>query len=1076
MNSIGNDKNNNRSVLIITEDRKLSLIIQKKIQTAPISVRSVFSAGQALAEMKKQEKDLLLIDAHLSDMTVERFIHILKKNNMRIPFIILAESKDPAIAVAMMKLGAHDYIIKKAGYIDELPTYLTRVFDELLVENRLLRAEATIIRREIQLHTIINSNVDGMIIADKKGFVHFVNPAAEKLFNRKRETLLGEQFGFPMVVGDRIEIQIPLKSKPPITVEMRVTGIEWEGQECYLASLRDITIHKLDKEKLRQERDKAQTYLQIADVMILALDVEGKVVLINDKGCEILEDNSKKIIGKNWFDHFVTPTERAVVKNVFTAIISDKKKRYCFHENRIISKHGKSKIISWHNELIKDDKGRIIGTISSGEDVTAKRQFEKRQSLSADILKLLNESRIKDSIIRLLLQHIKEFTLVDAIGIRLKQGEDYPYYEVNGFTDAFVKQGGSLYNYNGNGALINTSNGKPLLACMCGRIIKGNTESNKSYFTDFGSFWLNDLEKHLKAQDSKGHEYFTNKHCFEFGYKSISFIPLRSGDEILGLLQLNSLRKNHFTLDQIHFLESIAASIGIALKRIQTQDELTQSREQFMQFFENEPHYCYMISPAGTIMDANKAALQTLGYKRQELIDKPVHIIYAPENHNKVNSVLSQWLQKGIVTNQELNIISKNGETRTILLNAAVVKDKQGKILHSISVQTDITEKKQLEEQLLHSQKMEAIGTLAGGVAHDFNNILSIIINYAQFLLEKMDAKSQEYLDCNEIIKAGQKAANLTRQLLAFSRKQVLQSRPVDINGMIKDLGKMLYRLIGEDITLILTLDPANPFILVDPGQMEQVIMNLVVNARDAIAKGGKLNIKTEHLGLEAKRHTYTPSITTGGYMRISIIDTGAGISQDIIDKIFDPFFSTKQLGKGTGLGLSVVYGIIKQHDGDITVSSEPGKGTRFDIYLPECKRQPEKGKRERIPIKNLYGKGEKILVVEDNKTILGYLKRALTSYGYNVVSASSARQALELFTRQKDDIELLLSDVVLPDISGLELAKNLTAQKPELKVILSSGYLDEKSRGEDIIKCGLSFIQKPFKGEDLLQTIKSLL
>jgi len=671
MNSIGNDKNNNRSVLIIAEDQELTRIIQKKIQTAPISVRSVFSAGQALAEMKKQEKDLLLIDAHLPDMTVERFIQMLEKNNIRIPFIVLSESKDPATAVAIMKLGAHDYIIKKAGYIDELPTYLTRVFDELLVENRLLRAEATIIRREIQLHTIINSNVDGMIIADKKGFVHFVNPAAEKLFNRKRETILGEQFGFPMVVDDRTEIQIHSKAKSPMTVEMRVTSIEWKGRDCYLASLRDITARKSAEEKLRRERDRAQTYLQIAGVMILALDTKGKVMLINDKGCEILEDKKENIIGKTWFDHFLPSPERADVKKIFAVLISGKQKTSNFYENSIITKTGKSKIISWHNELIKDNEGRIIGSLFSGEDVTAKRQFEERQSLSTDILKLLNESRIKDNIIRKLLKRIKEFTLVDAIGIRLKQGEDYPYYEINGFTKAFVTQGISLYSYDQNGSLISAPKGKPLLACMCGRIISNRTEPQKSCFTNFGSFWINDLEKHVTLLDSNGYKYFTNSHCYEFGYKSMALIPLRSGSEILGLLQLNSVKKNHFTLDQIYFLESVAASIGISIKRIQTQNELTQSREQFVQFFENEPDYCYMISPDGTMINVNKAALQTLGYKKKELIGKPVNIIYAAEYRDKADKIFMEWLKTGVVKNQEFNIRTKNGETRTILLNAA---------------------------------------------------------------------------------------------------------------------------------------------------------------------------------------------------------------------------------------------------------------------------------------------------------------------------------------------------------------------------------------------------------------------
>jgi signal transduction histidine kinase/ActR/RegA family two-component response regulator len=385
-------------------------------------------------------------------------------------------------------------------------------------------------------------------------------------------------------------------------------------------------------------------------------------------------------------------------------------------------------------------------------------------------------------------------------------------------------------------------------------------------------------------------------------------------------------------------------------------------------------------------------------------------------------------------------------------------------------------EKENIQFQLRQAQKMEAVGRLAGGVAHDFNNLLTVITVGSDILLDEIEEDDPKHQDVVEIKKATERATSLTRQLLAFSHRQVLEMEVLNINSIMSDMEKMLSRLIGEDVQLETILDPKLSSIEADRGSIEQVIMNIVVNAHDAMLNGGKITLQTENVTLGEDDCAGIPGAKPGEFVRFSITDTGTGIDAETREHIFEPFFTTKAKGKGTGLGLSTVFGIVKQSGGWINVYSEPGQGSTFRIYLPVFSVGSE-GKNKRIKeltfFQELHGNGERILLVEDEESIRAVAERLLTENGYLVFSAGTAEEALAIFNKEAGDFQLVLSDVVLPTNSGVELANQLLTLKPELHIVLSSGYANEKAQLSAIREKGYPFMQKPYTKEKLLHGVK---
>jgi PAS domain S-box-containing protein len=509
-------------------------------------------------------------------------------------------------------------------------------------------------------------------------------------------------------------------------------------------------------------------------------------------------------------------------------------------------------------------------------------------------------------------------------------------------------------------------------------------------------------------------------------------------------------------------------------ERRRAERELQESAERYRDLFDNANDLIYTHDLDGNFTSVNTAAEQLSGYTREEAVNLNIADIMSAEQLKLAKRTMEHQLAGETPPAYELEFSGKDGRSIVAELNTRLIY-RDGKPVGVQGIARDITARKQLEDQLRQSQKMEAIGQLAGGVAHDFNNMLMVISGYSELAILKLKAGDPLLRYLEEIRKAWMRGAALTRQLLAFSRKQVLQPRILDLNLIISDLRKMLGRLIGEDLELRAVLHPELGRIKADPGQIEQVIMNLVVNARDAMPRGGKLTIETTNTDLDAEYAGHHANIQPGPYVMLAVSDTGIGMDEKTRERIFEPFFTTKEAGKGTGLGLSTVYGIVKQSGGNILVYSEVGKGTSFKIYLPRVgDAVQDKSHTVRLE-KSLLGT-ETLLLAEDEEPVRNMAREALETYGYQVLEAANGGAALLMCERHNEPIPLLITDVVMPEMSGPELSARLIQLHPEMRVLYMSGYTESAIFQQEILDPGIAFLQKPFTPDDLARKVREVL
>ena len=504
------------------------------------------------------------------------------------------------------------------------------------------------------------------------------------------------------------------------------------------------------------------------------------------------------------------------------------------------------------------------------------------------------------------------------------------------------------------------------------------------------------------------------------------------------------------------------------------QEALRESEERYHVIFDASPLPMWLYeTPSLRICAVNQAAIDLYGYSPKDFLEMTLYELRSPAEAERLRKLFAdtpeppvRW-DTGVWVHRKKDGTPMDMEIHTHLV---VVGGRPMRL----SVQIDITEQRRMEQQLRQSQKMEAIGQLAGGVAHDFNNLLTAILGYSDLLATEVGQKSPLLDSIDEIRKAGQRAAALTGQLLAFSRRQILEPKVLDLNALVANLEKMLRRLIGEDVRLITVLDRVIGRVRADAGQIEQVILNLAVNARDAMPKGGLLTIATQDVDLDEAYARNHVTVRPGSYVMLAVTDTGEGMSTETKSHLFEPFFTTKGQGKGTGLGLPTVYGIVEQSGGYVWVSSEVGRGTAFKVYLPRVAAELEVRK---IGIaKAPAGGAETILLVEDEQSVRALIRKLLVRNGYTVLDAGGGQEALETALRHTGPIDLLLTDVVMPEMGGSELAGRIRSLRSEIKVLFISGYTDDVIVRQGLVAEALSFLQKPFTPNALALKVRQVL
>jgi two-component system, cell cycle sensor histidine kinase and response regulator CckA len=518
------------------------------------------------------------------------------------------------------------------------------------------------------------------------------------------------------------------------------------------------------------------------------------------------------------------------------------------------------------------------------------------------------------------------------------------------------------------------------------------------------------------------------------------------------------------------------------VERRRTEEALRESEERFRELYDNAPVGYHELDVEGRITSINQTELEMMGYVYEEMIGQPIWKFNVEEEtaRQQVHSLLAGNVSS--LRDRERTLRRKDGAPFPVLIEDRLLRDDEGQVRGIRSTIQDITEQKKaeekmvsLQEQLRQSQKMEAVGRLAGGIAHDFNNLLTVIQGHCELSLLQLPENNPMREDIVEINKAADRAANLTRQLLAFSRRQIMEMKIIDLNSLVRELEKMLRRVMGEDIELVTVLEKDLGKIKMDPGQMEQVILNLAVNARDAMPAGGKFILETANVYIDEEYARTHISVEPGPHVVLAVTDTGSGMSPQIKDRLFEPFFTTKEKGKGTGLGLSTVYGIMKQSGGNIWVYSEAGHGTTFKIYMPRVDQEADPLPRRDETVSMLYG-NETILLVEDESSVRGLAARVLRHQGYRILEAINGSEALKMAEKHKERIHLLLTDVIMPQIGGKELFDQLKPLRPDLKVLFMSGYTDNAIVQQGTLSPGIAFLQKPFSPIFLTHRVREIL
>jgi two-component system, cell cycle sensor histidine kinase and response regulator CckA len=611
-------------------------------------------------------------------------------------------------------------------------------------------------------------------------------------------------------------------------------------------------------------------------------------------------------------------------------------------------------------------------------------------------------------------------------------------------------------------------------------------------------FWIFDLEKGMATYISPAHERI-------WGTRRDGFIDTLEApfdqihpDDLERVASIAALMKTGQPLDYEHRIirpdgsirrlwnrcfpiadekGQVKRYVGVAqdvTARWNAEEALKESREYLNQIINRVGDPIFVKDDHHQFVLVNDAMCHLTGKGREDLIGVVADALLPPELAATMRKQEQEIIDAGKECLIEENIPDKYGKTRAMMSKKTRLIDKSGK-RHIIGILRDITEYKRLQIQFMQSQKMEAIGLLAGGVAHDFNNLLTVIKGYSELLMRKLAQNDSRRRDLEQIMNAGQQAASLTTQLLAFSRKQILQPKVLSLNDSLDETGKMLRRLIGEDIDLVVITQPSLGLINADPGQIQQILLNLAVNARDAMPQGGKLTIETANAEFDDSYVRRHPIVKTGPYVMLSISDNGIGMDESTQSRIFEPFFTTKAQGEGTGLGLSTVYGIVKQSNGFIWVYSEVCKGTTFKLYFPRVQSAIPDMDNEQKPNREYRG-AEIILVVEDDASVRELSCLILRDRGYTVLSASNGKEALAVAQEFSGHIHLVITDVVMPGMSGRDFVSQLEASRPGIKALYVSGYADHAIVHHGMLDANLAFLQKPFAAESLARKVREVI
>ena len=922
-----------------------------------------------------------------------------------------------------------------------------------------------------------------------------------------------------------IETQHRTKDGQMFPVEVAIDFMYYEGQEYHCSYIRDITERKQAEQILRETSELLANIISTSPLAIVTLDLDRRIKRWNPAFEKIFGWSEAESIGKvlpviapNSSEEFDRIWEQILAGNSFAGI-----------ELHGLKKDDTAIDIGLSIAALKDQGGTIVKTMAIFTDITEPKELQRKLRESEELYrsiisaspdgialidpdgnltmvsdttpKMFGYSKPSEMIGRSFMEFVApedREKVVHDMGARFRD-------EIDGTIDlTMFRSDGTRWNCEGNATLIRDNDGKPITIVLLAHDItlhkqmeaalQDSEEKYRSLIENLNdtvfSIDLKGVVTYVSPMieaiiqynptEIVGHPFREFVHPEDFAKLDTRFREILQG--AMKPFEYRLIRKDgqvrtvysssrpKIRNEQLIGITGIMSDIT---ERKKTEDEIRKLSLAVQQ----NPSPVIITDIEGNIEYVNNKLLQVTGYSREELIGQNPRILKSEETLPEVYKDLWSTILAGKTWLGELYNKRKNGEKICEDVMISPIFNESGNITHFLGLIEDITEKKQLESQLRQSQKMEAVGHLAGGVAHDFNNLLTIINGYSDLMIANLSRNNTNFERITQIRQAGRRAEALTRQLLAFSRKQIMKPLVLNPNQLLQEMEKMLRRLIGEDVELTTIYDPYLYNVKADPGQMEQVILNLVVNSRDAIQGGGKLEIVTTNIFMTPEDIRHHAGMETGDYARISVSDNGTGMDSETLLHIFEPFFTTKSKNKGTGLGLSTVYGIIKQSGGFIYVDSKPGEGTTFDIYLKAIKREKRNVIGDELDFNSDFVGSETIMLVEDEESVRDFVAVVLEQYGYTVLEASHPEEALGYLKSYNGRIDLLLTDIVMPGMNGKELADQIQQILPDLQVIFMSGYTDNSVLNSGgVLGPNISFLQKPFSPADLVRMIRKLL
>ena len=948
----------------------------------------------------------------------------------------------------------------------------------------LKRAEAALRDSETRFRTIFDhAPVAIGIGAVEDGRLLEVNPAWLRLLGYRREEVLDRtavglgiylnEATREMVVqkvqqgaGVSQELQLRRKSGEVIDVLFSADMVAIGGSPCLLVMLNDITIQKQAERALQKSK---QEYQQLFQNMLegfascrMVRDASGAAedfVFLNVNRALLHLTGLPDITGKRVSQ--VIPQVRETNPELLQACGRVAERGEPEHLETYLEP-----LEQWYAvSLYGVERGYFVALC---DNITARKREEIRKNATVELLRICNEAQRVDELLSRTSRFFSDLSCCEAIGIRLRCGDDYPYCETIGISEALVEAESGLCDRDAQGVPLRDPQGRPVLRCLCGEVISGRCTRGGTC-SERGSYWT--------ANGTAETDGFGETRCHSEGYRSLALVPLHAHGERIGLFQFSDRRPGLVSAEKVALYEDLVDYIAISFSKLKADQALLEASQYNEQIIAGAQEGIIVYDRELRYQVWNPYMERFTGIKAEEILGR------------RPQEVLPFLLETGVVEKLARTLegeesgsvdfpfsIERTGISGWAVDTRAPLRDAQGEIIGVIATVRDITAERRLEEQLRQAQKMEAVGQLAGGVAHDFNNVLQVIMGYCS-LLEvdpKLDEKQRGEVE--QIMVSAERAAQLTKGLLAFSRKQVMEPRRVNLCDIVQHVQKFLMRIIGEDITLkaapclesVLT-------IMADSGHIEQVLINLATNARDAMSKGGTLTLRTESVEIAEGVESPFGHSEPGRYACIVMEDTGYGMDEETRRRIFEPFFTTKEVGKGTGLGMAIVYGIVKQHNGFINVYSEPGHGTTFRVYLPQLDTGlPAGSARTELPAPR--GGSETLLLAEDDAEVRKLLFTVLTKFGYRVIEAEDGQQAVELFAANRGAIALVVMDLIMPRKNGMEAGEEIARLEPGVKILYSSGYTSDFMERRGVIEQGIQLIMKPVQPVQLLRKVREML